>query len=116
MSITYIGLTRSPGFRRKIIYTGDKARDTAMDNVAAGTKQGISDSRSRLHRELDHSIEQVGSLRGTLEFIEREVKYFEQSRRAPEKNLEAIGRACAYAKAKHKEYRQAMGWDTEGEK
>ena len=86
-----------------------------MENVAAGTKQGIADARSTLQRELDHSLEQVGSLRGTLDFIEREVKYFEQSRRAPEKNLAAIGRACEYAKDKHKEYRQAMGWGTEEE-
>ena len=86
-----------------------------MDNVAADTKQGIADARSTLQRELDHSIEQVGSLRGTLEFIEREVKYFEQSRRSPEKNLEAIGRACAYATDKYAKYRQAMGWDTQEE-
>ena len=79
-----------------------------MDNV--------SDVTSRLQRELSNSIEEVGSLRGTLTFIEREVKYFEQSRKAPEKNLEAIGRACEYAKAKNAKYRQSMGWDTQEEK
>ena len=48
-----------------------------MDNVAAGTKQGIADYRSTLQRELSESIEQVGTLRGLLNFIAQEVKYFE---------------------------------------
>ena len=74
----------------------------------------VSDVTSRLQRELSNSIEQVGSLRGILEFIAREVKYFEQSRKAPEKNLAAIGRACEYAKAENTKYRQSMGWDTQG--
>ena len=75
----------------------------------------VSDVTSRLQRELSNSIEQVGTLRGLLNFIAQEVKYFKQSRKAPAKNMEAIGLACEIAKDKHTKYRQSMGWDTQEE-